>query len=139
LNWTPSDDVLNFQKGKLSEYYCYSTGVVCGSLVIFLQVNEFLKKQTYLSEGFPIKIEQLNGAEAFQLLESNIHRAFLNDESLETLLQMLEMIKGLSSGVEHWKTPANQPQVYFYIRNWLYGRQPPPRCQAFLDDARLQR
>ena len=44
------------------------------------------------------------------------------------------MIAGLSKGVEHWKTPQNQPStIYFIINWWLKGNKPPPRCSALIN------
>ena len=115
---------------KIPDFYCYMTGAVCGALAFFCHLNNLLKQLNIENDTSPLKIEELESVTAFELLNSNIQRAFLALD-LDLLKQQIDAtIKGISSCIEHWKSPPSQPSIYFFIRNWLSGKKPPPRCLA---------
>jgi hypothetical protein len=70
---------------------------------------------------------------AFKILENFQSNAFSLE--LEKSSQMiLNFIDCLSKNLEHWKVPGNLLPIYFYINFWLKGKQPPPRCQALINE-----
>jgi hypothetical protein len=66
---------------------------------------------------------------AYSILDSLTSNALIPQrEKLNDTI--LNLIIGLSKDLEYWKIPRNQSYVYFYINWWLKGKNPPPRCQA---------
>jgi len=70
---------------------------------------------------------------AFDILEKLTLNAF--SAEMESFSQtILNFIVGLSKGLEHWKIPHNLSPVYFYTNSWLKGKNPPPRCKAYINE-----
>lgn len=70
---------------------------------------------------------------AFIILEKLLMKSFSLE--LDNLTPSIgNNIGGISKDLEHWKIPINLSPVYFYINSWLKGENPPPRCQALIND-----
>lgn len=67
---------------------------------------------------------------AFYILKSLNLSLFLADE----LNKLNDEVFGLLKDLEHWKIPKKMSPTYFYINSWLKGKNPPLRCQVFVDE-----
>ena len=122
--------MLNTNRANVPEFYCYSTGAVCCALTMYCNTYQYCQ-DTYQNSNLNL----IEAEHAFKLLEFNKQNPFLTDFEI-LALPILIMIKGLSQGVEHWKTlQQHQTSIYFLVNWWLRGNKPPPRCQALVNGA----
>ena len=130
LNWKPPNEVLNNSSFKFPDFFCFASGTICCALAFYSCVLQiFLDKDK-------INYEELNSDDAFKILQSNTPSACLY--SLGDLTnQASQILIELTKNLEHWRIPQNQNSIYFFISNWLKGKNPPPRCQALLNDGVL--
>ena len=127
---------------------CYSSKVVCSALTMYCIMNEYENDShknpvdvDHVIQAKRRKLTDLNDNEtkaifkneAFEILEQLTSNAFSYD--MDRLSQIiLNFIDGLSKGLEHWKIPKNLSTVYFYASSWLKGKNPPPRCKAYINE-----
>ena len=125
-------------KVELSDLYCYTTGTLCCAIVTCYNLIQSLKNEQdeTLVELDKIKtndLEKMQSENAFLVLESNVWDfCVVAHMDLNKIIEF--MIAGLSKDLEHWKIPQNQPNIYFFISWWIRGNNPPPRCQALINN-----
>ena len=116
-----------------------SSNVVCLALTMYFIISEYEKNHDVKDEATKKKLTDLNDEEmktifkngAIKILEKLKLKSFTFD--LDNLSEkILNFIISLSKDLEHWKIPKNMSSIYFYINSWLKGKNPPPRCQAFI-------
>lgn len=82
---------------------------------------------------------QLETKDSFNTLQSFIYSISNGEtDSFPTLPSLANLIIGIKENVEHWKTQRNsrpKKRLYNLIHEWLRGKKPPPRCQAFIADS----
>lgn len=116
-----------------NEKKCYSTLTTFTAIVAYSELNRIL---AILQRGETIHIENMASGDAFRFLEENFSSSpFIKNIEPQFYAFLEETIKGLSSGIEHWKQANNN--ILFLLNCWLRGRNPPPRCQAPLIDGSL--
>ncbi len=124
--------------------------MVCLALTIYCIMNDYEKDYEYLLAKY--EIDNTTSAKERKLTELNEFemKAIFGDKAIEILEKLtsnvlsfklnrlnqtiLNLIVGLSSDLEHWKIPGNVPAIYFYVNTWLKGQNPPPRCQARINE-----
>ena len=122
---------------------CNPSNAVCLALIIYCFMNEYEKTnghETILDNEINLtqilnenKIETIFKEIAFEILKKLSLKSL--GLEIETYNQsIIDLIDNLTKDLEHWKVPKNQPSVYFYINTWLKGKQPPPRCKAFINE-----
>lgn len=123
MDWLPSNEMMIIQDQNTNRQTCYSTVAVLSALVAFYRLNKAMNTQENQS------IENMLSEDAYLFLDHNALSGFLgligkNDKILEVIL-------GLSSGIEHWKAPLKN--LFLLLNWWLRGKNPPPRCKAFFE------
>jgi hypothetical protein len=90
----------------------------------------------FFKDKVTINYEELSPIDAFRLIHSITPNACLFTLGDYTI-QASETLNELTKNLEHWKIPQTQNSIYFFISNWLKDKNPPPRCQALLNNGAL--
>jgi hypothetical protein len=122
---------------------CYPSKVVCTSLALYCILNEIINEST-INDNDTVKkkkLIELSDAEMKTLFErvalkilENLTENALSSILSDLSLKILNLISSISNNLNHKKIPDDLPPLYFYINFWLRGHNPPPRCQAFINE-----